>query len=120
MFGSSSVASGIKVAGLASDRLFSPTDASVESIGRFVADHFLGCQAPFWYLTCLCNVCLSNKLRRRTYGKDNRVLHTAKLSQEFKVAPPSRTWQSAGISTGRTKIGVTGPEMRISNHALRA
>jgi hypothetical protein len=44
------------------------------------------------------------------YGKDNRVLHTAKLSQSFKVVPPSRAWQGAGISTGGTKIGVTGSE----------
>jgi hypothetical protein len=29
------------------------------------------------------------------------------------VVPPSRTWQGAGISTGRTKIGVTAPETRM-------
>jgi hypothetical protein len=49
---------------------------------------------------------------RRTYGKDNQVLHTAKLSQGFKVVAPSRTWQGAGISSGGTKIGVTGGETR--------
>ena len=47
---------------------------------------------------------------RRTYGKDNRVLHTAKLSQRFKVGLASRTWQGAGISSGDTKIGVTDAE----------
>jgi len=50
----------------------------------------------------------AQEVLRRTYGKDNRVLHTARLSQGFKVGPPSRTWQGAGISTGSTKIGVTG------------
>src|SRR5712692_3797960 len=62
--------------------------------------------------------CRSNEVLRRTYGKDNRVLHTAKLSQGFKVAPPSRTWQGAGIYTGRTKIGVTAPETRIAKPRL--
>jgi hypothetical protein len=52
------------------------------------------------------------------YGKDNRVLHTAKLSQGFKVGPPSRTWQGAGISTGGTKIGVTGSETRTAKLRL--
>jgi len=51
---------------------------------------------------------------RRTYGKDNRVPHAAKLSQGFKVAPPSGTWQGAGISTGRTKIGVSAPDTRMA------
>jgi len=55
----------------------------------------------------------STEVLRRTYGKDNRVLHTAKLSHSFKVGPPSRTWQGAGISTGSTKIGVTGSETRM-------
>ena len=54
----------------------------------------------------------STEVLRRTYGKDNRVLHTAKLSQGFKVGPPSRTLQGAGIPTGGTKIGVTGSETR--------
>jgi hypothetical protein len=52
------------------------------------------------------------------YGKDNRVLHTAKLSQGFKVVSPSRTWQGAGISTGATKIGVTGSETRTAKLRL--
>ena len=55
---------------------------------------------------------------RRTYGKDNRVLHTAKLSQDFKVVSPSQTWQGAGISTGGTKIGVTGSETRTAKPRL--
>jgi hypothetical protein len=45
---------------------------------------------------------------RRIYGKDNRVLHTAELSQSLKVGTHSRTRQGAGISTGSTKIGVIG------------
>jgi hypothetical protein len=65
---------------------------------------------PLWHLACLCHVAGSNEVLRRTYGKDNRVLHTAKLSQGFKVVSPSRTWQGAGISTGGTTIGVTAPE----------
>jgi len=56
----------------------------------------------------------STEVLRRTYGKDNRVLHTGKLSQSFKVVAPSRTWQGAGISAGSTKIGVTGPETRMA------
>jgi hypothetical protein len=55
---------------------------------------------------------------RRTYGKDNRVLHTAKLPQDFKVVSPSQTWQGAGISTGGTKIGVTGSETRTAKPRL--
>src|SRR6267142_1606416 len=62
----------------------------------------------------LISCCRSNEVLRRTYGKDNRVLHTAKLSQGFKVVPPSRTWQGAGISTGGTKIRVTGSETRTA------
>jgi len=57
---------------------------------------------------------------RRTYGKDHRVLHTAKLSQGFKVGPLSRTWQGAGISTASTKNGVTCSETcmaTLSGHA---
>jgi hypothetical protein len=45
---------------------------------------------------------------RRIYGKDNRVLHTAELSQSLKVGTHSRARQGAGIFTGSTKIGVTG------------
>ena len=55
----------------------------------------------------------SNEVFRRTYGKDNRVLRTANLSQGFKVGPLSRTWQGAGLSTGSTKIGVTCSETRM-------
>ena len=62
----------------------------------------------------LFSCCRSNEVLRRTYGKDSRVLHTAKLSQGFKVVSPSRTWQGAGISTGGTKIGVTGSETRTA------
>jgi hypothetical protein len=50
----------------------------------------------------------STGVLRRIYGKDNRVLHTAELSQSLKVGTHSRTRQGAGISTGSTKIGVTG------------
>jgi hypothetical protein len=62
----------------------------------------------------LFSCCQSNEVLRRTYGKDNRDLHTAKLSQGFKVVSPSRTWQGASISTGGTKIGVTGSETRTA------
>jgi hypothetical protein len=55
---------------------------------------------------------------RRKYGKDNRVLHTAKLSHSFKVGPPAEPWQGAGISTGSTKIGVTGSETRMRETEL--
>lgn len=58
------------------------------------------------------------KVFRRTYGKDNRVLHTAKLSQSFKVGPLNRTWQGAGISTGCAKIGVTCSETRMAKSEL--
>ena len=54
------------------------------------------------------------RVLRRTYGKDNRVLHTAKLPQGFKVVPPSRTRQGARISSYGTKIGVTAPETRTA------
>jgi hypothetical protein len=73
---------------------------------------------PLWHLACLCHVGGSNEVLRRTYGKDNRVLHTAKLSQGFKVVPPSRTWQGVGVSTGGTKIGVTAPETRTAKPRL--
>jgi hypothetical protein len=66
----------------------------------------------------LFSCCRSNEVLRRTYGKDNRVLHTAKLSQGFKVVPPMRTWQGAGIFTGGTKIGVTGSETRTAKLRL--
>ncbi len=66
----------------------------------------------------LFSCCRSNEVLRRTYGKDNRVLHTAKLSQGFKVVSPSRTWQGAGISTGGAKIGVTGSETRTAKLRL--
>ena len=67
----------------------------------------------------LFSCCRSNELLRRTCGKDNRVLHTAKLSQGFKVVAPSRTLQDADISTGSTKIGVTGSETRTAKLRLR-
>ncbi len=67
----------------------------------------------------LISCCRSNEVLRRTYGKDNRVLHTAKPSQGFKVVPPSRTWQGAGISTFGTKIGVTGSETRTAKLRLQ-
>ena len=70
-----------------------------------------------WYLACSSRVG-STKVLRGMYGKDNRVLHTAKLSQGFKVGPPSRTWQSPGISTGSTKVGVTCSETRMAKLKL--
>src|ERR1700739_2166081 len=53
----------------------------------------------------LFSFCRNSGVFRRTYGRDNRVLHTARLSQCFKVGPASGTWQGAGVSTGCTKIG---------------
>jgi hypothetical protein len=76
--------------------------------------HRLGTLASGVPLSC----CRSNEVLRRTYGKDNRVLHAAKLSQGFKVVSPSRTWQGAGISTGGTKIGVTDSETRTAKLRL--
>ena len=67
----------------------------------------------------LFSCCRSSEVLRWTYGKDNRVLHTAKLSQGCKVGSPSRTWQGAGISNGGTKIGVTGSETRTAKLRLR-
>ena len=61
----------------------------------------------------------STEVLRRTDGKDNRVLHTAKLSQGFKVVSPSRTGQGAGIFTGGAEIGVTGSETRTAKLRLR-
>jgi hypothetical protein len=58
---------------------------------------------------------------RRTHGKDNRVLHSAKLSQGLKVGPGSRTWQGAGISARSTKIGVNGAiesRVRTASHKI--
>jgi hypothetical protein len=81
---------------------------------RSVVLQLLGTLASGVPLSC----CRSNEVLRRTYGKDNRVPHTAKLSQGFKVAPPSRTWQGAGISTRGTKIGVTGSETRTMKPRL--
>jgi hypothetical protein len=40
------------------------------------------------------------------YGKDNRILYSAKFSQGFKVVAAKRTWQAAGVSGGGTKIRV--------------
>ncbi len=42
------------------------------------------------------------------YGKNNRILYTAKFSQGFKVVAAKRTRQGAGVSNGGTKIRVTG------------
>jgi len=79
------------------------TATSLIPFGRFAS-------WPLWHLACLCHVAGSNEVLRRTYGKDNRVPHTAKFSQGFEVVSPRRAWQGAGISTGGTKIGVTGAE----------
>jgi hypothetical protein len=40
------------------------------------------------------------------YGKDNRILYSARFSQGFKVVVAKRTWQAAGVSGGGTKIRV--------------
>jgi hypothetical protein len=82
------------------------TATALNSVRPFCACATLASGVP---LSC----CRSNEVLRRTYGKDNRVLHTARLSQGFKVVAPSRTWQGADISSGGTKIGVTGAETEI-------
>src|SRR5713226_8449351 len=43
---------------------------------------------------------------RRMYGKDDRILYSAKFSQGFRVVAAKRTWQAAGVSGGGTKIRV--------------
>jgi hypothetical protein len=48
---------------------------------------------------------------RRMYGKDNRVLYSAKLSEGFKVVAAKRTRQVAGISGGSAKIRVTARKL---------
>jgi hypothetical protein len=42
------------------------------------------------------------------YGKSNRILYSAELSQGFKVVAAERTWQTAGVRSGGTKVGVIG------------
>jgi hypothetical protein len=42
------------------------------------------------------------------YGKDNRILYSAKCSQGFKVVAATRTGQAAGVPNGGTTIWVTG------------
>jgi hypothetical protein len=49
---------------------------------------------------------------RRKYGKDNRVLRSAKSSQSFKVVPSIRPWQAAGVSGDSAKIRVTARKQR--------
>jgi hypothetical protein len=44
------------------------------------------------------------------YGKDNRILYSAKFSQSFKVVAPERARQGAGVYNSGTKIRVTGRE----------
>ena len=44
------------------------------------------------------------------YGKDNRVLYSAKFSQGFEVVSAEPNWEGARFSTSRTKIGVTWNE----------
>jgi len=41
------------------------------------------------------------------YGKDNRVLYSAKFAQGFEVVAANPTWQGAGFSNGGIKIGMT-------------
>jgi hypothetical protein len=80
------------------------TATALNSVQSF---EFVKCHFGMWRAVLMLS---GNEVLRRTYDKDNRVLRTAKLSQSFKVVPPSRAWQGAGISTGGTKIGVTGSE----------
>jgi hypothetical protein len=41
------------------------------------------------------------------YGKDNRILYSAKLSQGFKGVAAKHRRQAAGVSSGGPKIRVT-------------
>src|SRR2546421_4177088 len=74
-----------------------------------------------WYLACSSPAAGSREVLRRSYGKDNRVLYSATLSQGFDVVSAGTTWQSAGVSTGRTKIGVTALERawRMKSRGLK-
>jgi hypothetical protein len=49
------------------------------------------------------------------YGKDNRILCSAKLSQDFKVVSAKPTRQGAGVPGGGSKIGVKGCETHAGN-----
>jgi hypothetical protein len=42
------------------------------------------------------------------YGKNNRILYSAKFPQGFKLVAPKRTRQGAGVPNGGTTIRVTG------------
>jgi hypothetical protein len=53
------------------------------------------------------------------YGKNNRILYSAKFSQGFKVVAAKRTRQGAGVSNDGTKIRVTGAENPIAKTILR-
>jgi hypothetical protein len=41
------------------------------------------------------------------YGKDNRILYSARFSKGFKVVAVKRTRQAAGVSSDGAKIRVT-------------
>ena len=41
------------------------------------------------------------------YGKDNRLLYSARFLQGFEVVAARRAWQVAGVSSGGTKVRVT-------------
>ena len=75
---------------------------------RFGGRHYIGILfvRTLWHPACFSPVG-KQRVLRRMYGKDNRVLYSAKFSQGFKVAA-RRAWQVAGVSNGDTKIRVTG------------
>jgi len=55
-------------------------------------------------MLCAFSCCRSNEVLRRTYGKDNRVLHTAKLSQGFKVVSPRNRTSATLLDDGNFSL----------------
>ena len=53
-------------------------------------------------------VATKQRALRRMYGKVNRILYSAKISQSCKVVAAERTRQGAGVFSGGTKVRVTG------------
>ena len=75
----------------------------------FEGRHYIGILLvrTLWHPACFSPVG-KQRVLRRMYGKDNRVLYSAKFSQSFNVVAARRAWQVAGVSNGDRKIRVTG------------
>jgi hypothetical protein len=55
------------------------------------------------------------------YGKDNRILYSAKFLQGFKAVAAKGTWQAAGVSGGGAKVRVKqGAEIQWQSHIVPA